>query len=277
MSLRISTNTASIAAQKSLDGNQRTIEKSMAQLASGSRITKSADDAAGLAISEGLKSQIRSSGQALRNTNDGVSLLQVSEGGLGEISNIMTRLRELAVQASSDTVGDNERGFINEEVQQMLSEVDRIANSTKFGSQNLLNGDGKTFDFQVGINGAGEEDVISFDASRANATTSNLGVSGLDFSSKEGAQSSLDSIDKAQTDVNRFRANIGALQNRLSSTTENLGTRIENLSVANSRIRDADMAESTAELTKSSILMQAATQVVAQANEAPRQALRLLS
>jgi flagellin len=276
MSLRIATNVPSITAQRSLDGNQKTMDKSMGQLASGSRITKAADDAAGLSISEGMKGQIRSFKQALRNTNDGVSLLQVAEGGLGEISNIFTRMRELGIQAASDTIGDNERGFINQEVIQLMQEVDRIAGSTKFGSKNLLNGDGETFDFQVGINGNGETDVISFNSSESDATASTLGVSGIDFSDKDGAKDALATLDEAQNKVNGYRANIGALQNRLSSTTENLGIQIENLSVANSRIRDTDVAESTAEMTKSNILLNASTSVLAQANEVPKQALRLL-
>ncbi len=277
MSLRIATNVPSITAQRSLEGNQRIMDKSMGQLASGSRITKAADDAAGLSISESMKSQIRSYKQALRNTNDGVSLLQVAEGGLGEISNIFTRMRELGIQAASDTIGDNERGFINQELTQLMQEVDRIAVSTKFGSKNLLDGSGDSYDFQVGINGDGESDVISFDSSQSNATASNLGVSGIDFSDKEGAKSALSILDEAQTTVNGFRANIGAIQNRLSSTTENLGTQIENLSVANSRIRDTDVAESSAEFTKSNILLNASTNVLAQANEVPKQALRLLN
>lgn len=277
MSLRIATNVPSITAQRSLDANQRVMDKSMSQLSSGTRITKAADDAAGLSISEGMKSQIRGYKQALRNTNDGVSLLQVAEGGLGEISNIFTRMRELAIQAASDTVGDKERDFINQEVTQLMQEVDRISSSTKFGSKHLLNGEGNTYDFQVGIYGDGESDVISFDSSQSNATASNLGVSGIDFSSKEGAKDALSLLDEAQQQVNGFRANIGALQNRLTSTTENLGIQIENLSVANSRIRDTDIAESTAEMTKSNILLNASTNVLAQANEVPKQALRLLN
>jgi flagellin len=276
MSLRIATNVPSITAQRSLEGNQKVMDKAMGQLASGSRITKAADDAAGLSISEGMKGQVRSFKQALRNTNDGVSLLAVAEGGLGEISNIFTRLRELGIQAASDTIGDNERGFINQELTQLMQEVDRIAVSTKFGSKNLLDGNGDTFDFQVGINGNGDSDVISFYADEANATSSNLGVSGIDFTSKDGAKDALAILDEAQNKVNGFRANIGALQNRLSSTTENLGTQIENLSVANSRIRDTDVAESTADMTKSNILLNASTAVLAQANQAPQQALRLL-
>jgi len=277
MSLRIATNVPSITARRSLDGNQQIMDKAMSQLASGSRITKAADDAAGLSISEGMKSQIRSYQQALRNTNDGVSLLQVAEGGLGEVSNILTRMRELGIQAASDTVGDQERGFINQELTQLKDEVDRIAHSTKFGSRNMLDGSGDKIDFQVGINGSSDSDVISFDPSQSHATASNLGVAGIDFSSKDGAKDSLSELDAAQNKVNGFRANIGALQNRLSSTTENLGTQIENLSVANSRIRDTDVAESSAEFTKSNILLNASTNVLAQANEVPKQALRLLS
>jgi flagellin len=276
MSLRIATNVPSITAQRSLEGNQKIMDKAMGQLASGSRITKAADDAAGLSISEGMKGQIRSFKQALRNTNDGVSLLAVAEGGLGEISNIFTRMRELGIQAASDTIGDNERGFINQELTHLMQEVDRIAVSTKFGSKSLLDGSGETFDFQVGITGSGEADIISFYSAESDATSSNLGVSGIDFSAKEGAKDALSVLDEAQNKVNGFRANIGALQNRLSSTTENLGTQIENLSVANSRIRDTDVAESTAEMTKSNILLNASTAVLAQANEAPQQALRLL-
>ncbi len=275
--MKISTNLASISARRSLEGNQKIMDKSMSQLSSGSRITKAADDAAGLSISEGMKSQIRSFGQALRNTNDGVSMLQVAEGGLTEINNILTRVRELGVQAASDTIGDEERTFINQELTQLTSEVDRIAQTTSFGNRQLLNGDSDQFDFQVGIGGDSDNDVIAFDASKSNATVDNLGISSIDFSSKDGAKEALSTIDGAQKTVNGFRANLGALQNRLVSTTENLGTQIEGLSTANSRIRDADLAETTAEYTKSNILMNATTNVLAQANELPRQALRLLS
>lgn len=277
MSLRISTNVSSIAARRALESSQRVIDKSIGQLSTGSRITKAADDAAGLSISESMKSHIRSYGQALRNANDGVSLLQVSEGGLGEISNIMTRGRELAIQASSDTVSDKEREFIQMEWKQLMAETDRIANSTKFGNKPLLNGEGDVFDFQVGITGDVETDTIQFDASLANVKTGNLGISGIDFSSKSGAQNSLADIDNAQHMVNGFRANIGALQNRLNSTTENLGVQLENLSAAKSRISDADIAESTAEMAKGNILLNASTSVLAQSNDVPRQALKLLS
>lgn len=251
------------------------MDQAMGQLSSGSRITKAADDAAGLSISEGMKAEIRSYEQARRNTNDGISLLQVAEGGLGEISNIFTRMRELGIQAASDTLGENERGYIDQEMQQLSAEVDRIANSTNFNGKKLLNGEGDVFDFQVGINGA-DTDTIAFDSSMSNATTTNLSVDGLDFTTKEGAKDALSYLDEAQRTVNGFRANIGALQNRLTSTTENLGTQIENLSVANSAIRDADIAQATSEFTKSNILLNASTAVLAQANSVPQQALKLI-
>ena len=276
MGMRISTNVSAINAQRTLVGSQREIGKSMAQLASGSRITKSADDAAGLAISENLKSQIRSLSQANRNANDGISMVQVAEGGLNEISNILTRMRELGIQASSDTVGDTERGMLDKEVQQVKAEIQRIADSTRFGTTKLLDGSGDTFDFQVGINNDPEADRISFNAGETNATIGNLGVDGFDFSTKEGAQEALALVDAAQTTVNGFRANLGALQNRLQSTTDNLGVQHENLSAANSRIRDADVAAATADMTRANILLNANTTVLSQANSIPNSALKLI-
>ena len=182
MGLTVTTNIASINAQNTMAKSQRSMEKSFAQLSSGSRITKAADDAAGLSISEKLKSTIRGYSQAQRNANDGISLVQVAEGSLGEISNILTRLRELGVQASSDTVGDAERGFIDKEVQQLKNEAERIAVSTKFADNNLLDGTGGSFEFQVGINNDDFEDRIAFNAGEQVATTSELGIDGFDFS-----------------------------------------------------------------------------------------------
>jgi flagellin len=277
MGMRITTNVASLNAQRTLTGTQREMSKSMAQLASGSRITRAADDAAGLGISENLKSQIRSFTQASRNANDGISLVQVAEGGLAEISNILTRMRELAIQAASDTVGDRERSFIDAEVQQLKAESQRIAKTTRFGDQNLIDGSGEKFDIQVGINNNDFEDRISFSPAELDATAENLGISGLDFKSKRAAQDSLQTIDEAQSKVAGFRANIGALQNRFQSTSDALGIQHENLSAANSRIRDTDIAAATAETTRNSILLQASTSVLAQANQAPMQALKLLS
>lgn len=276
MALRIATNIPSLSAQKSLNGTQRNSNKAMAQLASGSRITKAADDAAGLAISENLKSNIRSFEQAKRNAQDGISFVQVAEGGLGEVSNILTRFRELSIQAASDTIGDQERGFIQKEVDQMLMEIDRIADSTQFGSKKLLNGEGDQFDFQVGIHSDPEMNTISFNSSENDVTTGTLGVSGLDISSKSGAQDALSQVDEALSMVSGYRSTLGALQNRLTTTTENIDTSIESSSAANSRMRDADIASSTAELTKNNILMNTTTSVLSQANSNPQLALRLL-
>lgn len=276
MGLRVATNISSINAQRSLVGSQREIAKSFAQLSSGSRITKSADDAAGLSISEGMKSHIRGYQAAQRNANDGVSMVQVAEGGLNEISNILTRLRELGVQASSDTIGDQERGFVDKEVQQLKLEADRIAKTTRFGKVQLLDGTGGEFNFQVDIYNDDFKDRIKFNASDSNATAENLQIDGLNFSDKENARGALETIDIAQKQVNGFRANLGALQNRLFSTTDNIGVAIENLSAANSRIRDTDIAASSAELTRNNILMTASTSVLAQANQQPQLALKIL-
>lgn len=277
MGLRVATNLASISAQKTMAGTQRSLQKSFGQLSSGSRITKAADDAAGLSISETLKSTIRGYGQAQRNANDGISMVQVSEGGLGEISNILTRMRELGVQAASDTVGDTERGFIDKEVQQLKNEMQRIAKTTRWGSQTLLDGQGQNYAFQVDINNDDFNDRIAFDASEQDATVANLGVDGFDFSDKDSAREALEVLETAQTKVNGYRANLGAIQNRLISTTENLGTAIENFSAANSAIRDTDVAQSSADLARNNILLNASVGVLAQANAQGSSALRLLS
>jgi flagellin len=257
-------------------GSQREIQKSFAQLSTGSRITKAADDAAGLSISETLKSQIRGYQQAQRNANDGMSIVQVSEGGLGEISNILTRMRELGVQAASDTVGDIERGFINKEVQQLKNEMQRIAKTTRWGDQNLLDGSGKEYAFQVDINNDDFADRIGFDASQQDATISNLGVDGFDFSDKGDARQALEVLETAQRTVNGYRANLGAIQNRLISTSDNIGVAVENFSAANSRIRDTDVAQSSAELARNNILLNASVSVLGQANAQPGSALKLI-
>jgi flagellin len=276
MGLRIGTNVASINAQRHMDSSQRNISKSFAQLSSGERITRAADDAAGLAISENLKTRIRGQEQAKRNALDAGSLVQVAEGGMNEISNILTRLRELGVQAASDTVGDAERGFVDKEVQQLKQEAQRIAETTRWGDTQLLTGEGGQFDFQVGIFNNDFQDRISFEANELNATLGALGVEGLDFKTKEGAQEALAIVEGAQLTVNGYRANLGAIQNRLISTQNNLGVAHENLSAANSRIRDADIAESSASLTKNNILLNATTSILAQANQAPGMALKLI-
>lgn len=276
MGMRVSTNIAAINAQRNLTGSQYNIQNSLAKLSSGSRINKAADDAAGLAISENLKGQIRSTRQANRNANDGISMVQVAEGGLNEIGNIITRMRELGIQAASDTIGDDERGFINKEIQQLKDEAQRISSVTKWGSTKLLDGTTPVFDFQVGIFNNDAEDRISFDSSENVATLDALGLAGLDYTTKEGAQTALESLDAAQLDVNGMRSNLGALQNRLMSTVNNLGVAEENLSAANSRIRDTDVAEASSELTRNNIMLQASTSTLAQANQSNAVALKLI-
>jgi flagellin len=252
------------------------VSDSMAKLASGSRINKAADDAAGLAISERMKAQIRSAAQAQRNANDGVSMIQTAEGGLNEISNIIVRLRELGIQSASDTVGQTERGMLNKEVMQIRDEIQRIAKSTTWGTTKLLDGSAGVFDFQIGINNNAEEDRISFDAGAHSATLDSLGLAGLDFSTKEGSQEALKKLDDAQTNVNGTRAYMGALQNRLTSTADNLGVAQENLSAANSRIRDTDVAAATSEMARNNVLLQAGTSILAQANQSAQLALKLI-
>lgn len=276
MSLRVSTNIASINAQKTLNTIGRGVEKSYAQLSSGSRITKAADDAAGLSISEVLKSTIRGYGQAKRNAEDGISMVQVAEGSLSEISNMMVRLRELAVQSASDTVGESERGFIDLEVQQLKNEVQRIAETTRFGSVKLLDGSGGEYDFQVDINNDDFADRIKFNAGLQNVQLDALNLESIAFDTKEGAQEALAMLEESQVKVNGQRAVLGALQNRLVSTIENLSVSQENFSAANSRIRDTDIAESSAELMRNQVLQQASIGILSQANQSTSVALKLI-
>lgn len=276
MGFRINTNVSSLAAQRSLSINNRESESNLSKLASGSRITKAADDAAGLAISEKLKANIRSLKQADRNANDGISMVQVAEGGLNEVSSILTRMRELAVQTSSDTVGDSERSMTNMEYQNLKLELDRISQVTEFNGKKLLNGEGGMLDFQVGANNDNFQDRISYEAGRVNASLDSLGVTEADVSTKEGSQASLAAVDAAIEKVSGSRAFLGAIQNRLTSTSNNLQTTVENLSAANSRIRDVDYADATATKAKNDILNAAGTSVLAQANMTGQNALKLI-
>lgn len=276
MALRISTNVASLNAQKNLRSTHLGMEKSLARLSSGYRINQAADDAAGLAISENLRGQIRGLRQASRNAEDGVSLVQVAEGGLNEISNMLIRLRELGVQAASDTIGDTERKFLDVEYQQLKSEIQRISEVTEFNGRDLLNGTGGLMDIQVGTHNDPFKDRISFNSSASNASLESLGLTAEGLATKEGAQQSLGTVDSAMISVNAMRANFGALQNRLGSTIQNLSVAHENLSAANSRVRDADIAEESAEMTRNNILMQAGVSVVGQANQIQQVALKLL-
>lgn len=276
MGLRIGTNVMALNAQKALWGTKNKMDTAMSRLASGNRINKASDDAAGLAISENMKAQMRGFKQANRNAQDGISLVQTAEGSLSEVSNMLIRLRELGVQAASDTIGDRERGLANVEYSQLLEEIDRITGSAEFNGTRLLNGTGGFLDFQIGVKNSVDFDRISFNASQADAGTMALGLDMTNVLDKVSAQNSLSNIDGAINYVNQLRAGFGALQNRLNSTVEGLQTSLENLSASNSRIRDADIADESTELAKNNILMQAGTSVLAQANQQPSLALQLL-
>jgi len=281
MGLRINTNIASLNAQKNLARSQLELNKSLDRLSSGLRITRAGDDAAGLAISESLRAQIRGLGQAQRNANDGISVIQTAEGALNEISNILIRLRELAVQAASDgSVSNTERSFLQNEFSSLQSEITRIANATQFGGRVLLDGSlsgaGSSLTFQVGINNSASVDRISLNI--GNATASGLTIQSSDaaVSTSAAAQNALGKVDSALSSVSTVRGNLGAAQNRLQSTINNLASSIENLSSANSRIRDADIAAETAALTRAQVLQQAGIAVLAQANVSSQVALTLL-
>lgn len=276
MGMRINTNVSSLAAQRTLSTTNRKLNDNLRKLSSGERITRAADDAAGLAISENLRAQIRGMGQAKRNANDAISLIQTAEGGLNEISNIVIRLRELSVQAANDTLGSEERKFSDIEFQNLKEEIDRISRSNEFNGIKLLDGSGGRLEFQVGVHNDPINDRLVYDGTGSDATIATLGLSAESVSSKEGAQISLKKLDDALVQINGVRANMGALQNRLSSTVNNLGISEENLSAAKSRIRDVDIASETAELAKHNILIQSGTSVLSQANQFPNIATKLL-
>jgi flagellin len=277
MGLRISTNTQSIAAQRNLGLNSTAQKSSLEKLASGTRINRAADDAAGLAISEKMRASIRTVRQDVRNANDGISMIQTAEGGMSEVGNILVRFRELSTQAASDTLGDTERGFIDKEVQQLKQEVDRISKSTEFNGKKLLSGEGGPLDIQVGMNNNPELDRFRYDPSHTDVSLDKLGINGINVMDKESAQNNLGKVDEAIRMVSGNRAELGALQNRLQSNVNSLNIYDENMSSARSRIYDVDMASETAELTKQNILTQAGVSVLSQANQNSTLALKLLS
>ena len=277
MGLRINTNISALNAQRTMMQTRGALDKSLEKLASGSRINHAGDDAAGLAISENLRAQIRGIRQAKRNAQDGVSLIQVSEGGLNEVSNILIRLRELAIQAASDTIGDTERQFTDREFQALKQEIDRIANVTEFNGTPLLNGKAGIFEIQVGTRNNPILDRVVYNGERSDSSLDALKLGGESVATKQGSQLSLSVIDDALIRANSIRADLGALQNRLQSTISNIAISEENLSAANSRIRDTDFAEEVSEMTKNNILMQAGISVLGQANNTNNSALKLLS
>jgi len=287
MGLVINTNVASINAQRNLNKTGEGLNTSLARLSSGMRIVSAKDDAAGLAISEKMRAQIRGLAQAERNANDGISLVQTAEGALNEVSGALIRMRELAVQGATGTVGTEERGYLDSEFGKLISEIDRIASVTEFNGTKLLNGGVSTgagasaqVTFQVGLENVGSDKItVSINNSYASKLGGGTAVSfirtqGVDTLTK--AQNALNVIDEAIKDVSGTRGALGASQNRLSITVNNLATQRENLSAANSRIRDVDVASETVEMTRNQILMQAGVSVLAQANQLPAMALSLI-
>jgi flagellin len=276
--ISINTNVASINAQRNLSSTQTRLTANYGRLSTGLRINTAADDAAGLAISERLKSQIRSMSQAERNGNDGISLLQTAEGAMNQVSGVLTRIRELAVQSANGTLGATERTYIDNEKTALLQEIDRIAASTEFNGINLLNGGaaGVSFTFQVGTHGTANDTVT---ATIPDMTTTTLGAGALatvDLTTQAGAQAALSTLDTSIDNVSTARATLGTAQNRLQVSIANLGNARENLSAANSRIADVDVAAETADMTRNNILTQSGVAVLAQANQMPQIALKLL-
>ena len=276
--ISINTNVAAINAQRSLGQTQMHLEGNFGRLSTGLRINRASDDAAGLAISERLKSQIRSMGQAERNGNDGISLLQTAEGAMNELSGMVTRVRELAIQSANGTLGGTERTYIDNEKVALFAEIDRIASSTEFNGTALLHGGaaGTSFTFQIGTHGAAADRIAVTVSDMTTATLGGGALAAVDLTTQAGAQSALAVLDTTLDNVSTARANLGTAQNRLLVTTANLANARENLSAANSRIRDVDVASETAEMTRNNILMQSGVAILAQANQMPSIALKLL-
>ena len=275
MALSMNTNPTSLNAQRNLSNAQMHLSQNLSKLSSGLRINQAADDAAGLGISEKMRAQIAGLGQASRNANDGVSMIQVAEGAMNEQAGILTRLRELAVQSANGTLGTQERGYITTESTQAIAELDRISTVTDFNGVKMLGADaGTTQTMQVGT-GSSTSDQIDINFTKTDSATL-FGGATLDLSSATAARTSLDTIDTAISALSTSRASVGASQNRLVITMNNLSVAKENVSAAESRIRDVDVAEETAAMTRNQILSQAGVSVLAQANQLPSAALKLL-
>jgi flagellin len=273
MGLRVNTNIMSMSAQRNLSSTSTRLGDNFRRLSSGLRIDVAADDPAGLGISERMRSQIRSLSQASRNTQDGVSLVQTAEGSISEVLGNLNRMRELAVQSANGTYSDSDRLIMDAEFQQLIIEIDRIAGTTKFNGIQLLDGSQATVPIQVGIE---EGQLIDVPLAEVTATTLGLDVTDFDLTSLDNATEVLDGIDAAIDTVNSMRGNLGAVQNRLDSSLRSILNVRENLAAAESRIRDVDVAEETADLTRNSIMQQAAISVLSQANAQPQIALTLL-
>ncbi|MFK7898676.1 MAG: flagellin [Myxococcota bacterium] len=272
MGLRVNSNTASINAQRNLSNSTGNLQKSLQRLSSGLRITRAADDAAGLAISEGFRADVRSLNQAQRNGNDGISLLQVAEGALNEVSGILIRQRELAIQAANGTLGSAERATINNEVTDLSEEITRISEVTNFNGTSVLNATGAV-EFQIGTDSSANDRIS---VSNVQAGASDIGVGALDLTSAGGARAALGAIDSAIASVASLRAGFGTVQNRLESAIRSIAVAVENTTAAESRIRDVDFASETADLTRNQVLQQAGISVLSQANVSTQSALSLL-
>ncbi|MEO6597666.1 MAG: flagellin [Planctomycetota bacterium] len=274
MGLRVNSNIASLNAQRSLSTTTERLQANYRRLSTGLRISTASDDAAGLAISERFRAQIRSTNQAVRNAQDGISLTQTGEGALNEVSSILIRMRELSIQASNGTVSGADRITLHQEFSDLVNEIDRIAQSTTFNGVRLLDGTGSTITFQVGTGTTTGIDTIQLSTSDTLAST--LGLSTLNIGSGGFPTIAISQLDSAINAVSRVRGQFGAAQNRLSTTIANLQIQSESLSAAESRIRDVDVAVETSALTRNSILQQAAISILAQANTQPQAALQLL-
>lgn len=275
MAISIVSNIASLSAQRSLNKTQAALETNMGRLATGLRINRAGDDSAGLAISEKFRAQTRSMSQAERNGMDGISMLQVAEGGMNETANILARMRELAVQSANSTNSATDRDFLDQEFQELLSEIDRVSAVTQFNGVQLIDGTATDLDFQIGINTT-SDDVIQVLSADLDVTAATLAVTGLDVQDRANSLTAIDAIDAAIDSVSTARSTVGAAQNRMQVAVANLGNMRENLSAAESRIRDVDVAEETAAMTRQSILMQSGVAVLAQANQQPAMALSLI-
>ncbi len=274
MGLRVNTNIASLSAQRALANVTGKLNSSFRRLSTGLRITTAADDAAGLAISERLRAQIRSLDQAKRNANDGISLAQTAEGALDEVNNILIRLRELSIQSANGTVSDADKNTLQEEFVALRDEINRIGLSTEFSNIKLLDGSSSVVTFHIGAGNVATINQISVSLNPVLSTS--LALNTLDIGSGGDQSLAIAQIDSAINTVSSLRGTLGAVQNRLNSTIRNLAVQVENITAANSRIRDVDVAFETARLTRNSILQQAAIAILAQANLQPQAALALL-
>lgn len=273
MSFTVRSNLASLNAQRNLFNTNQMQSDSYSKLSSGMRITKAGDDAAGLGISSNLQAQIRSFNQANRNAQDAQSLIQTAEANLNQTTELLTRMRELAMQSASSGVGNTERGYIQTENTALITEITRIANAAEYNGTALLNS-ATSLTFQVGIRNVAANDQIT--VSTVDSTATALGVAALDFSTQAGAQGALTTIDSAIQTISNSRSTFGAAGNRLSSVVQTIQQSSESLSAANSRIRDVDVAEETSKLARTQVMLQAGVSVLAQANQAPQVALKLL-